>query len=203
MTLAAGQPRDGEAVRRYAVAAIILHWTIAGLITLQLCLGWYMNEVLSDKSPGRAGIVGLHISVGLTILVLVVARICARLAWRAQRLPAAMPAWERILARATHVLFYLLMLVMPLTGWAIVSLRKPTTSFWGLPWPAIPGLEGLADAAHKATRESLSHFHVFVLVWILVLTLALHVAGALWHQFRGPTVLWRMGVGRRPGGLGG
>jgi cytochrome b561 len=162
-----------------------------------------MNEVLSDKSPGRATIVGLHVSVGLTILILVIARICARLAWRAPPLSAAMPAWERILARATHVVFYLLMLVMPLTGWAIVSVRKPTVPFWGLPWPAIPGLHSMADAAHRAMREGLSHFHVFVLVWILVLTLALHVAGALWHQFRGPAVLWRMGVGRRPGGLTG
>jgi cytochrome b561 len=126
-------------------------------------------------------------------------RIGVRLTRRPPPFPAAMPPWERLLAWATQAVFYLLMLVLPLTGWAIVSAHAGAKiSFWGLPWPAMPGIQGLlGGAGQKDARESLAHLHVFVLIWILVLSLALHVAGALWHQFRAPPVLWRMGVGRR------
>jgi cytochrome b561 len=193
-----GLQADGAA-RRYGRFSIFLHWTIAALIAIQVCLGWFMNEVLGDRSPARAQIVGIHISVGLTILLFVLLRLAVRLGYPTPPLPMAMPAWERALARATHVMLYMLMLAMPLTGWAIVSVRNPTTTFWGLPLPALPGLHALAAPAEKATRHSLSHTHVFLLVWILLIALALHVGGALWGQLEGTAVLWRMGVTRRPG----
>jgi hypothetical protein len=53
----------------------------------------------------------------------------------------------------------------------------------------------------RATRHAVSHAHVYVLIWILLVTLFLHVSGALWRQFDGPPVLWRMGVTRRPGSI--
>jgi len=41
-------------------------------------------------------------------------------------------------------------------------------------------------------RHELSHIHVYILIWIVLINLALHVAGALKHQFDGSPVLWRM-----------
>jgi cytochrome b561 len=96
--------------------------------------------------------------------------------------------WERLLSRAVHLLFYLLMLILPLTGWALVSGEKDPVSFWGLAWPKLPGLAGLTHAQHHL----LKHTHVFILIWVLVLNWGLHVAGALKHQFDGKPVLWRM-----------
>jgi cytochrome b561 len=179
---------DGQ--RRYARAAIALHWTIAVLIVIQICLGWYFNEVSKDHSPQQDYLTNIHISVGLTILLLVLVRIGVRLTHRPPPLPAGMPRWERLLANAGHLLFYILLLVLPLTGWALVSAGKDPIKFWGIPWPHLPGVAQLLP--DRAARKTVKHLHVFVLIWIILLNLALHIAGALKHQFDGRPVLWRM-----------
>jgi cytochrome b561 len=184
--------------RRYSHVAIVLHWTIALLILIQIGLGWDMNEWLPDHSPAQAKIEGLHVSLGLTILLLVLARIGWRLSHTPPPLPTGTPLWERLLAHAGHTLFYLLMLAMPLTGWAMVSLGKRPISFWGLPWPHMPGVSTMfGSPAPRAVHEGISHIHVYILIWIVLINLALHVAGALKHQFDGRPVLWRM-TGLKP-----
>ncbi|HZZ66949.1 MAG TPA: cytochrome b [Phenylobacterium sp.] len=182
-----------EGRRRYATAAIWMHWTIAALLLIQIALGWIMNEVLPDHTPSQRLAESIHISLGLTILILVVARIALRLTHRPPPLPADMPGWERTLSGLVHFTFYLLMLAMPLTGWALVSLADHSISFWGLPWPHLPGIQAmLGNPAPKATRQAVKHIHVFILIWIFMAAWTLHVAGALKHQFDGRPVLWRM-----------
>jgi cytochrome b561 len=178
-----------------------LHWTLAVLILLQIVLGWWMNEWVADHSPIQRAIEGVHISVGLTVLLLVVARIVWRLTHRPPPLPADIPAWERMLAGAGHALFYILMLALPLTGWAMVSMHAGGgLSFWGLPWPKLPGMIAAGGVNPKPLRETLQFVHTNLLIWVVLLNLALHVAGALKHQFDGRPVLWRMWpLARRPG----
>ena len=182
-----------DADRRYSQAARVLHWAIALAIGVQLALGWIMNEAVPDHSPTQASIEAVHISLGLTILLLVLIRIGVRLTHRPPPLPPGMPAWERWLASAAHVSFYGLMLALPLTGWALVSIGARPISVWGLPWPHLPGVTAvLGSPVTRATRHQLAHIHVFIMIWILVVTWVLHVAGALKHQFDGRPVLWRM-----------
>ncbi|HEY2047710.1 MAG TPA: cytochrome b [Caulobacteraceae bacterium] len=190
------QPQGAS--RRYGSVSVFLHWLIAALVVIQLSLGWTMNEVLKDHSPAKPLVMWFHVSVGITILMLTLARLGVRVTQPAPPLPAGMPAWERALARATHVLFYMLLMGLPVSGWALVSMRKGPISWWGAPWPALPGMTGLSHP----TRHALSHAHVYVMIWVLLITLLLHVSGALWHQFDGRPVLWRMGVTRRPSSIG-
>ncbi len=178
--------------KRYGAASVILHWTIAVLIVVQLCLGWYMNEIVPDHSPAQDRIQDIHVTVGLSILILVLVRIGVRLAHPAPPLPRTLHAWERNLARFTHWLFYILMLVMPLTGWALVSVRHEGIPLFGLPWPAIPGIDHLAKPEARSVGRVLKETHISILIWIVLANLALHVAGALKHQFDGNPVLWRM-----------
>jgi cytochrome b561 len=183
---------------RYSAGAIWLHWIIAALIVVQLCLGWWMNEVLPDHTPAEELAEHVHISLGLTILILVLVRIAWRLTHRPPPLPAGMPAWERWLSYAVHLLFYLLLLVLPLSGWTLVSMGPGPISFWGLPWPHLPGVaQMLGSPPSRAARHAVKHLHVFILIWIVLVSLALHVAGALKHQFDGRPVLWRM-TGLKP-----
>jgi cytochrome b561 len=184
--------------RRYGALSIGLHWTIALLIFVQMGLGWWMNELLPDHSPAQDQMQDIHVSLGLTTLILVLARIATRLVVPMPELPRGFPRWERRLARAMHLLFYVLMLMLPLTGWALVTVRHEPFSFWGLHWPALPGLEGGMGPAHKAFRQALKHFHVFTEVWIAWVMIGLHVAGAIKHQFDGHPVLWRMIPGLKP-----
>jgi cytochrome b561 len=185
-------PTTAPATSRYDAVSIALHWSIAALVVLQLGLGWTLNELVPDHSPVQAQILSVHISTGATILILTLARIGWRLANPAPPLPADMPLWERVFAGATHVLFYVLLLALPLTGWAIVSIHPGAMHVWGIPWPKLPGLGFMATPDHKAWRRELTHIHVYILIWIALITLVMHVAGALWRQFAGHSVLWRM-----------
>jgi cytochrome b561 len=189
----------GQDARRYNLTAATLHWIIAVLIVIQIGLGWYMNEALPDHSPAQARIETLHISVGLTILLLVVLRIALRLFRPPPPLPADLPALDATLARATHFLFYVLMLALPLTGWALVSAQTHPIHWWGLSWPRLPVADFLGGPQHKAARHAVMQTHTNYLIWIVLANLALHVGGAVKDQFSGYPVLWRMipGMSRR------
>jgi cytochrome b561 len=187
--------------KRYGAVSMVLHWTIAVLVIAQICLGWYMNEGgVPDHSPAQDRIQDIHVTVGLTILILVLVRIGVRITHRGPPLPRTLHLWERVLARASHWLFYALLLILPLTGWALVSVRHEDIPFFGLAWPAIPGLDSLARPEARSLGQQLKHIHVYILIWIALINLALHVAGALWHQFSGSPVLWRMLPIKAPAG---
>jgi cytochrome b561 len=183
--------------RRYNILAIVLHWTIAVLVLSQIGLGWYMNEVLPDHTAAQDQAQNIHVSLGLTILLLVLVRIATRLAAPPPPQRADTPAWERALINITHSLFYILLLVLPLTGWVLVSLETDPIALWGvIPWPHLPGLDAIAHS--KPWRHGLKSIHTYWLVWLVFANLALHVAGALKHQFDGHPVLWRMWPGGKP-----
>ena len=177
---------------RYSRIAMALHWTLAVLILGQIVLGWYMNEWIPDHTAYQDQVEGIHIELGLTILLLVLVRIGVRLAVRPPALPADLAPWENHLAHAAHILFYVLMVVLPLTGWALVSAGPDPISFWGLTWPHLPGLSFMVGPTHKAARHLMKSVHTDYLIWIILANVVLHVAGALKHQFDGHPVLWRM-----------
>lgn len=62
-----------------------------------------------------------HNAIGITTLFLTFARPGWRLAHRAPPLPAGTPGWEKSAAHATHWALYALLLLLPLTGWAMSS----------------------------------------------------------------------------------
>ena len=173
---------------RYSRVAMALHWTIAVLVAVMLALGWWMNEVAVDHSPQQDQIQWWHVSIGLTLLIVVVVRIAWRAMHRPPPLVSGMAAWERGLATAVHVALYVLMLAQPLAGWALMSARGEPLSLWGLPVPYLAGV----PAHSRPVGGALKHIHIWWLVWAYVIALVLHVAGAIKHQFDGHPVLWRM-----------
>lgn len=185
-------PSGREVLRRYSALSMTLHWTIALLIFVQIGLGWYFNEGLPDHSPIQDKVQDIHVSLGLTTLILVLARLASRAFVPVPSLPKGLAPWENALARAVHVLLYGLMLVLPLSGWLLLTVRHAPIPFWGLDWPALPGLEAYTGPAHRAFGQAAKHFHIFIMIWIALVIIALHVAGALKHQFDGHPVLWRM-----------
>src|SRR5262245_22666540 len=90
---------------RYGAVAMTLHWLIAALILFMLGLGLFMTR-LEDTDPRTFPLFQLHKSIGLTILVLSLARLGWRLANPIPPLPVGMAAWESFAARGTHAVFY-------------------------------------------------------------------------------------------------
>src|SRR5690606_41437572 len=136
------------AQQRYSSIAVLLHWTIALALAFQLALGFAM-----PKDESGFALYQLHKSVGITILLLTL----ARLVWRVMRRPppAVEGGFQGFLAKAVHTLLYGFMIGMPLTGWAMVStdpLNIPTILYGAVPWPQLPlpaGLNELFEETHE------------------------------------------------------
>jgi cytochrome b561 len=187
---------------RYGVVAMMLHWLIAAAIVFNLCLGLYVAEIMSDDDPNYFGFVQFHKSVGLTILVLSVLRLLWRIVNPVPPLPDTLTPVLKAVARGTHYLLYFLILAIPLTGWALVSsspLGLPTSYFGLFHWPHLPFLAELPRAQKKLLGHQFLTVHMY-LALSAILLLTLHVAGALYHSFRGDDVLRRMLPGTRVAG---
>lgn len=155
---------------RYSLAAVVLHWVLAILITLTTVIGWRM--MLIEHEPGSEQFFELHKSIGLIIAAFVLARVLWRLSHRPEPLPGG-PSGSARLAAITHVLLYLLMILLPITGYLGASYSKAGVRWFGLATPRW----ALAD--HDLAEQ---FFTVHgVLLWMLVALLALHVLGALKH----------------------
>ena len=125
-----------EPRNRYSGVSLTFHWLTAALVLAQVLL---ITAHEATDGPMSREFVQIHKSVGLTILLLTLARIGWRLANPALPLPDAMPKWQKLVARATHVLFYVVLIAMPLVGWAASSAGGREIEWFGLfQWPLLP-----------------------------------------------------------------
>lgn len=162
-----------QTARRYSRVAMILHWLVALLIVLNFVAVWVAQEM---PKPERMQIMANHKAIGITVLFLSVIRILWRITHRPPPFQRTQQPWERALAHGVHALFYFAMIGIPLTGWSMVSGRGPVSVFglFSVPALPVPTDEGSSDLFFTA-HEKLA---------ILMLALfALHIAGALKHQF--------------------
>jgi len=169
---------------RYTRPAMLLHWLMAVFIGWLFWLGWTMTEL--PKGAERSAAYGLHKSLGLLVLALVV----VRLVWRHRHQPpaAAGHGWQERLAGAVHAGLYLFMLLAPLAGYLASAFTPYATRFFGLELPRL----GAADAGLNAAFKQV---HV-VVVWGGAALLVLHLGGALLHVVRRDGTLQRMLPGR-------
>jgi len=158
---------------RYDNVAVALHWILVIGILCQIALGLYLGEV-PRNTPARTVWVNFHKSVGITLGLLILFRLCWRLTHRAPALPATMPAWERVAARANHAMLYACMVGMPAAGYLATNFSKFGIKYFNLfelpPW----GYEdkqiyALFNGTHK------------VLAVVLMTLIAIHVLAALKH----------------------
>lgn len=151
----------------YCPLQIRLHWAVMGLVTLQYLLHDGIAQAFDTGiETGRfviGPLAGLHMGIGSLILLLSFWRLSLRQAGSPPPVSTD-PPWQQMAARLTHGGFYLLLIGLPITG-AIA---------WG------SRSEGAADL-HGAMRA------------VLLLLIAVHVAGALYGQFiRKTNVMARM-----------
>lgn len=158
----------------YGLVAILLHWSMALLILGMLALGLYM--VRMPISLEKLKFYGWHKEVGILILELAILRIVWRLYNILPALPEAMPVLEKLAARSIHLIFYGVLIVMPLTGWMISSAAGLSVSFFGL--FLLPNLVG----PNPALMAILAQVHAW-LAYALIALVGLHTLAALKHHF--------------------
>ncbi len=167
---------------RYNRIAIILHWLIAIFIIGLVPVGLWMEDAPKEI---QLTVFQLHKSFGLMVLFLSLARIGWRLLNPPPPLPITMKAWEKFAAHATHLVFYGLIIVIPLSGWAMVSASPkniPTMFLTLFNWPHIWFLAQLGMEQKKALADGFHEVHELLAFGAIGLLL-LHVGAALKHQF--------------------
>ncbi|MCO5401744.1 cytochrome b [Ralstonia soli] len=160
--------------RSYSGLQIALHWVSALLLVSLVSLGYYMTS-LAKGAPGKAALVNLHKSLGLTAALVIAWRVIVR---TRQPAPPSIPGlhcWETELARITHRLLYMCMVVMPLSGYLGSSFNQYGTRFWGVPLPRW----GWVDNALQHLFYTLHGMTAYLLLGLVVL----HVAGVIKHQW--------------------
>jgi cytochrome b561 len=141
----------------------VLHWLIALILISAIAVAWQFDDA---KGLAKFQLFQLHKSLGITVLVLSLARLGWRLINPAPAPLASLKPWEKVLSKAVHVGFYVIMLGMPLTGWLVVSASPkniPTLLYGIIDLPYLPFVHGLwlcdgygCDHTRKWRRRDLS-----------------------------------------------
>jgi len=164
----------GDEKTNYDNVAIALHWVTALLVVVQFLLAVTWDEFPRDT---RENLQGVHVSLGVLLTAVVVARIAWRLMPGHQR-PAIVSGWVKLASRAVHYLLYVLLVVQAGLGFAWRWGQGHDVAFFGL--FAIPGPYG---ALARSTRHLLAEFHEKV-GWAIVIIAFGHALAALYHHYR-------------------
>ena len=171
-----------ETADSYSATQKALHWLMAALIVVTVPIGLGIAHLL-EPGPVTDILYEVHKSIGITVFSLAVVRVLVR--WRrgAPPLVSGVPAWQRAAAYGSHYALYLLIVLVPLTGWAATSACcAPVNFLWTLPMTLPVG--GGMEAAEP----------IFLVHRALALTLVgivlVHAGAALHHHFgrRDPTL---------------
>lgn len=168
--MAASKPgSDSSMVTRYHPLLVALHWLLALLIVGNLAAGFLVLEAMANSDPAKLDILRLHMLSGITIGVLMVARIVTRLTTKKPG-PADGGRAAHVLAGVTHWGFYLAVFGMVVSGLGMAQLG-------GL-FPLLSG-----QSVVLPDFETLPPYNGHAILAIVIAVLfALHLAGVIYHQ---------------------
>lgn len=165
-------PSDSHHVQRYARPAVLLHWACALAVGLACASGLYLSGLA--MSLLKLKLMNWHKWMGMTTLALVTLRIAWRASHRPPPLPVGMTAAQRSLATCAHACLYVLMLAVPLLGWAYSS-----AAGFPIVWFGVLALPDWVPR-NRQVAELLKPLHQASSYGLLLLAIA-HIGAALKH----------------------
>ena len=162
-------------LQSYDLISQLFHWIVAALL-IGLIATYYLHALTPESSDLHLASIKLHISLGLLVFVVVIARIgWSRLVGAPEPVPGSFLV--QLAAKAVHVLLNLATLLIPIFGFLRVASKDRAAEFFGLfqipsPTGDAPVLNDLMHILHGEPME--------ILLYVLI---GLHVAAALWHQY--------------------
>jgi superoxide oxidase len=160
---------EATVTQRYSNTIILLHWCTAILVILSYALSEDARRFGNDPPL-------LHFSFGLSVLVLTITRLGARVWGGVPPEHSNGRWWLARCANIMHAALYLLLIAVPLSGWYLVSRMSLSVSVLGWTVPA------LAAPAPARAGGIIGGLHQIGGNLMLVLA-GLHGMTALWHQF--------------------
>lgn len=164
----------GDVGTDYDDVTVGLHWATAILVVIQFLLGVTWDYF---PKPTVGEMQSLHISLGIALTAVILARIAWRLIPGHQR-PAIVSGWVKVASKSVHYLLYLLLIVQAGLGFAWRWAQGHPASFFGL--VGIPNPLGPID---KPTRHLIANLHDYV-AWTIVIIAFAHALAALYHHYR-------------------
>lgn len=158
--------------QRYTTVAVWLHWIIAGLIIANIIMGIFSDQLRELIS----GLMNIHKSVGLTVLVLSIIALIWRVTHRPPTMPSSMSAGMQRAAKAMHHLLYTLMVLLPLSGW-IASSAGPRPLNW---FNLFDVPKFAVERGDTIVTISGVHGELGLIFGALAVG---HIGAALWHHF--------------------
>ncbi|MFZ1177849.1 MAG: cytochrome b [Mycobacterium sp.] len=160
----------GTTAARFALPSRILHWLMAPMVIAQLFIGVTMIASLSYYPL----LLAIHRPLGVLILAFAVVRLVDRLTHRLPPFLATMSPAERRIATWSEYFLYALLLVQPLTGWAMLSAaRFPITLLGPVRLPGI--------APHNIDLFAVLRECHGVFAFLLFATFTAHMCAVLFH----------------------
>ncbi|WP_322517147.1 cytochrome b [Rhodopseudomonas palustris] len=173
--------------KRYTVTAVYLHWGVAAIMVAMVWLGVYMANL--PPTPEKFILYDAHKSIGVIAFLLVVFRLFWRLNHPAPVLPEAYSPLLRRASHVLHLLIYVLMIGVPVSGWIMSAAHGHPATLFGLVLP-------VPIEKNQLIAESVTGIHFALSLALAVLVIG-HTLIALKHHFIDKDgLLGRMGIGR-------
>lgn len=159
---------------RYGAVTKLAHWAIAALIIGLTGLGIYMVELTYYDRYYNLSL-ETHKALGILVLELAIIKILWSAFSASPESAATMKSWEKGAARLMHLTLYAMMVLIPLSGYAISTADGKAVSFFG--WYEVPACLPQIENLNQTASEI--HYY---LAYITIGLVGLHVAAALKHQ---------------------
>lgn len=163
-----------DALPRHRPVVIALHWLTVGLILLGVAT--ILTREAIENREWRQWLLDFHRSIGLSVFIIIFLRLILRHWLQVGKVNTGLPRILAVLSTATHAVLYLLLIAIPLLGWAQSSASgRAINLFWLIPLPPLIGRD-------RDLAETLSQYHELA-AWTLLALALTHAGAALWHHF--------------------
>lgn len=171
--------------KRYAPVHVVIHWLMALLVFMMLGIGKFAMPSVSPQDPQKVMVLQTHTYIGGAIAILLIARLVIRFTMKRPAPADAGNAFLNFVGKTVHVLLYILLIGMALSGLGLFQLANLPAVFGGT--QAYP-----SNFFDYPPRNSHGLFS-----WVLLVLVFLHIGAALYHQFvRKDNLISRMWFGK-------
>ena len=155
----------------YGLISKLFHWISALLLFIQIPLGFYLVDL--DFGPERLSIENIHVVIGLSIFYLVILRLISKIINPNPKLEPSIFKGQRFLAKLNHVLLYVTILSITISG-ILKKLFNGET--------LVIVFKKIRIEDNFELSEIFYDVHVFS-NYVMIALIALHVVAVIIHKF--------------------